>query len=245
MTRERQGLTTRVSERDNGGDRVRLGEVKQFRQLRFIARGDGGHDAREAVRSRSQQNVPHERVNRCASDEVVPVEVSVRGGEGRDVSTNNQQRRNPVQGFGESRRLRSRGGPFALGERVHAICFVGQWRKRHDPGEQVRHVVVPGVEIRIAQATSRHAIVHDDDVPRLAITSGRRETSTIQNRANGVVVDRYVSEVAHGTSGSDCLNEIHSETLSLGVATHQEQCPAGQCHDDVRGEHRGRGPRGE
>ena len=79
----------------------------------------------------------------------------------------------------------------------------------------MRDVVVPPVEVEVAQGATTRGVLHHDDAPRLAIAAGRRESCVVENLEEGLVAHRLVEERSHRTGGAQRVAQVHGVTLGL------------------------------
>jgi hypothetical protein len=88
-----------------------------------------------------------------------------------------------------------------------------QWRERYQTGEHVRDVVMPPVQVDIAQSSATRGIFHDDHVPRLSIAPRRRETGFVEYLVEDDVAHLFFGERANRTGRAKGLVQIHDVTL--------------------------------
>src|SRR5258708_1133464 len=84
------------TERKKCGDRMGVGDAEEVADLRLFVDGHRGESASVPLVSGSQQNVPDQRVDRCAADHTYPVQVLVHRGHKHQIDGDDQHdRRSP------------------------------------------------------------------------------------------------------------------------------------------------------
>jgi hypothetical protein len=194
----------------------RLGwETHQFANVVLTYDDHRGHHPSEPSGARSKEDTPAERVDRRPPDQGVSIEVPVNCCERAKVRNYEHQDRHLVYvlresplagGIGELRGVRtSRGLGLPIGDR----CPGNETSGPH------RQVLVPAVEVEVAELTPDRAISHDNDPPPLPVATARGEPGIVEYLHEHIVGHGNREELTGGARRTESFDQVHDCTVPV------------------------------
>jgi len=192
-----------------------VGEAHQVANF-FLARHDHrGDDPAQPYLAAGEKDAPAERVYRSATYERVAIQVAVDRREPAKVGYDEQEHRHLAEMLRESPVFRSRDEFGGVGTRLCLGSAIGDRCPRHETGGPHGQVLVPALEIQIADPAPDRVILQHDDAPSLAVAAARREPGGVEHRVDQFVGNRVGTELTGGTARSESVCEIHPLTVAV------------------------------
>jgi hypothetical protein len=179
-----------------------------------LARHDHrGEDPAEAESTRCEEDAPAERVDRCAPYKGVAVEVAIDCSKRAQICDNEQEGRHLVEMLCETT-LAGRGRKLCrmrtrIGLGLH-ICDRGP---RHEAGGAHRQILVPPLEVEIAESPSDRLIAQDHYSPSLTVAAARGKARSFEHRREQIVGHGIWKELTSGARRPESIDKVHTSTV--------------------------------
>jgi hypothetical protein len=173
------------------------------------------HHPSESRGARGKEDAPAKRVDRRPTDQGVAVEIPVNCCKRAKVRNHEHQDRHLVDVLRESPLASGIGKLRGVRTSLSFSVAVGDRCPGNETSSPHRQVLVPAVEVEVAELTPDHAILHDHNPPPLPVATARSEPCIVEYLHEQIVGYGNREELTGGARRTESFDQVHNCTVPV------------------------------